>query len=61
MGHVKLVLKNLNDKKVKLMDYVIEDGKESLLGRRNGQVLGIINIDLRRDQPNRTLNQDHDV
>ena len=37
LGKVKLVLKNLNNKRVKTMAYVVEDGGDCLLGRRYGK------------------------
>ena len=51
MGKVKLVLKNLNQKKVKCMVYVVKGGKECLLGRRDGEALGVINIHPRGHTP----------
>ena len=46
IGKVKLVLKNLNKKKVKSMAYVVKGGKECLLRRRDGEVLDVIIINL---------------
>ena len=51
IGKVKLVLKNLNRKKVKCMAYVVEGGKECLLGRRDGEALGVIHINPRGNTP----------
>ena len=45
LGKVKVVLRNLNDRKVKAMVYVVRGAKESLLGRRDGEALGIISIE----------------
>ena len=44
-GKVKVVLRNMNDRKVKAMVYVVRGAKESLLGRRDGEALGIISIE----------------
>ena len=46
MGKVKLVQKNTNGLRIKSIAYVVLGGKESLLGRRDGGPLVIINIDL---------------
>ena len=51
MGRVKLVIKNLNGKRVKSMAYVVKGGTESLLGRRDGQALGIIVLNPEGSQP----------
>ena len=45
LGKAKVVLRNLNDRKVKAMVYVVRGAKESLLGRRDGEALGIISIE----------------
>ena len=42
MGKVKVILKNMNGPRIKLMVYVVRGGKESLLGRSDGEALGII-------------------
>ena len=34
IGRIKLVMKNLNNRRVKSMAYVVREGKESLLGRQ---------------------------
>ena len=45
------VLKNTNGLKIKSMEYVVQGGKKSLLGRRDGVALGIINLDLQVRKP----------
>ena len=51
LERVKMVMKNANRLKVKSMGYVVQGGKESLLGRRDGLALGIINLDLQGCKP----------
>ena len=51
LERVKLVLKNANGLKVKSMAYVVQGGKESLLGRRDGVALGINNLHLQGCKP----------
>ena len=41
--------------KMKSMAYVVEDGKESILGRRDGEALGIIKINPDGEQPKESL------
>ena len=51
MGMVKLVIKNESGKKVKVMAYVVEGAKESLLGHKDGKKLGIIHINSKGSGP----------
>ena len=51
MGSVKLILKNANGYKVRSVAYGVQGGNESLLGRRDGEALGIIKLDLRGRKP----------
>ena len=51
MGRVKLFLKNPNGLNVKSMAYVVQGGKESLLGQRDSVALGINNMDLQGHKP----------
>ena len=44
IGKAKLVLRNLQGKKVKSMALVVQDEKECLLGKRDGDALGLIVI-----------------
>ena len=44
LGKVELVLKNLNNCKMKSMAYVIKGVMDTFLGRRNGELLGVIVI-----------------
>ena len=51
LGKVKLDLRNKNNLKVKSIAYVVRGGKESFLGRRDGEALGIIAINPNRAAP----------
>ena len=51
MGRFKAVLQNEEGKKIKTMVYVVRGQNESLLGKKDGEMLGIIKIQKRGDPP----------
>ena len=46
MGKLKVVLKNSLKKKIETTVYVVKNAKESLLGKNDGEALGVISIKL---------------
>ena len=44
MGHSKTILQNEEGKKIKTMVYVVRGQMEVLLGKKDGEMLGIIKI-----------------
>ena len=51
MGRFKTIMQNEAGKKIKTMAYVVRGQKESLLRKKDGEMLGIIKIQKRGDPP----------
>ena len=57
-GRAKVVLTNMKGRKVKTIVYVVEDQTESLLGKKDGQALGIIRITPEGGEPGTRTTKD---